>query len=66
MGEERSGLLNNMLEGITSLNLRGHGMFCSDIASPSLRCLTVIFPMAALPGAGRRRLCLSRAQVRAR
>ena len=42
MGEEKPGLLNSILEGLTSLHLRGWSMLCSDIASPNLRCLTVI------------------------
>lgn len=52
LGEERPGLLNEMLEGISSLHLRGQLLLCSDITSPSLRCLTLLFPMAGLQGAG--------------
>ena len=40
--EENPGLLNKVLEGLTSLHLRVFDMRCSDIASPNLRCLTVI------------------------
>ena len=53
VGEEKPGLLNKMFEGLTSLHLRATSMPCSDIASPNLRCLTVIMRgLNDLPGAG--------------
>ena len=52
LGEEKPGLLNQILEGLTSLVLRGWTMLCSDIASPTLRCLTVLtLSTRRLPGA---------------
>ncbi len=42
VGEDTPGLLNKVLEGLTSLHLRAWNMDCSDVASPTLRCLTVI------------------------
>ena len=42
VAEERPGLLNKVLGGLTGLHLRVGSMDCSDIASPNLRCLTVI------------------------
>ena len=50
--EETPDLLNRMLKGITSLMLRGRTMLCSNIASSTLQCLTVLFSgIAYLPGA---------------
>ena len=40
--EQKPGLLNKVLEGVTSLLMRARSMECSDIVSPNLRCLTVI------------------------
>ena len=58
LGEEKPGLLRRLLEGISSLHLRLEGrgpMRCGDIASPNLRCLTVlkhhISKHGGLPGA---------------
>ena len=42
VAEERPGLLNRVLEGLTSLHLRAFALRCSDVASPDLRCLTLI------------------------
>ena len=42
VAEEKPGLLNKVLEGLTSLHLRVDALHCSDITSPNLRCLTVI------------------------
>lgn len=52
VGEERPGVLNRLLAGITALHLRGQTMACADVESPALRALTVIFHRtASLPGA---------------
>ena len=55
VAEEKPGLLNKVLEGLFSLHLRAAAMRCSDIASPNLRCLTVIMrdrdELGRLPGA---------------
>ena len=40
-----------MLQGMTSLQLKGYGMSCNDIASPTLRCLTAALYTSRLPGA---------------
>ena len=44
VGEEHPGALNAILQGMTSLYLRGQGMACHDIASPTLSGITLIFP----------------------
>ena len=49
--EEKQGILNTVLEGVTSLHLAGSDMRCSDIASPSLRYLTALLHTRRLPGA---------------
>ena len=52
VAEEKPGLLNKVLEGLTSLHLRALSMQCSDIASPNLCYLTVIkLDSGRLPGA---------------
>ena len=55
VGEEKPGLLNKILKGLTSLHMRASSLRCSDIASPNLRCLSVIklskFDRGSLPGA---------------
>ena len=50
LGEKSQGVLNKMLEGVTSLHLRGSEMHCSDVASPTLHCLTAIVHASRLPG----------------
>ena len=50
MAEEKPGLLNKVLEGLTSLYLSASAMRCSDIASPNLRCLTAIINGGHEPG----------------
>ena len=42
LAEQKPGLLNKVLEGVTRLLMRARSVDCSDIASPNLRCLTVI------------------------
>ena len=51
--EEKQGVLYKMLKGVSSLHIKGFGMRCDDIASPSLRNLTALVHTCRLPGADR-------------